>query len=196
MGLLTIQPMSGYELWIAADKSIAHFWPISKTQMYQELARLEELGLVDGARVPQEKVPDKRVFSLTPAGDEAFDRWLETSTPGAQTLRSPFLVRLFFGHRMSRDRLRELVQEERRCAVETAQHLAQIVEMLASEPDAAHARITALHGQRECEAIVAWADEVEPQLPDVQHRPDPRRKEAPTATRLFQEVPARQTSKR
>jgi DNA-binding PadR family transcriptional regulator len=62
LGLLTFAPTSGYDLAIAADRSIANFWPISKSQVYSELRRLEKLGLVRSREVEQDKRPDKRVF--------------------------------------------------------------------------------------------------------------------------------------
>jgi len=192
MGLLSIAPMSGYDLALAADKSIAHFWPISKTQIYQELARLEDLGLVDGTRVSQDKLPDKRVFNLTQAGEEALDDWMEHTAPDPGTMRNPFLLRFFFGHRMSNERMRQLLSEERRKIEVKRDHLARVVELLADYPDAVFGRMAALYGVRHAEAHIKWVDEIEPELPRHPHRPDPRRKFAPTAGRLFEKAPARE----
>ena len=80
LGILSISPMSGYELTQAAERSIANFWPISRSQVYTELARLEDLRLVRGTDVAQDGAPDKRVFEITPAGHETFAAWM--ATPG------------------------------------------------------------------------------------------------------------------
>jgi DNA-binding PadR family transcriptional regulator len=56
-GLLSISPMSGYELHQAVARSIARFWPISKSQVYAGLGRLEPLGMVEGTEVPQQRLP-------------------------------------------------------------------------------------------------------------------------------------------
>src|SRR6266498_1174193 len=37
LGLLSIAPMSGYDLYQAVEGSTGHFWPISKSQVYAEL---------------------------------------------------------------------------------------------------------------------------------------------------------------
>ena len=79
LGLLSIVPMSGYDLVQAADAAVGRFWPVSKSQVYAELARLEPLGLVRGTEIAQERRPDKRVFRLTGRGEEALDAWLESA---------------------------------------------------------------------------------------------------------------------
>src|SRR5438552_16167692 len=89
LGLLSLTPLAGYELAQAVNKSIAYFWPMSKTQVYSELGRLDSLGLVDAAEVEQERLPDKRVFTLTPAGARALDQWLDGHDHEAPTFRIP-----------------------------------------------------------------------------------------------------------
>ena len=69
LGLLSIVPMSGYDLFQAVERSVGRFWPISKSQVYAELPRLESAGLIQGTDVHQERLPDKRVFRLTEAGE-------------------------------------------------------------------------------------------------------------------------------
>src|SRR5438445_5020889 len=91
--------MSGYDLHQAVSRSIAHFWPVSKTQVYAELARLEPLGLVEGTDIPQERLPDKRVFRLTEAGEQALDAWLGNGEIEDLQFRIPFLLKALFGHR-------------------------------------------------------------------------------------------------
>ena len=45
LGLLTIQPMTGYELKHEAfDTSIAHFWQADQSQIYRTLDRMESDG--------------------------------------------------------------------------------------------------------------------------------------------------------
>src|SRR6266511_3546714 len=63
LGLLSRQPTSGYELGSTAERTIAHFWPITRAHIYAELARLEAAGLVTATEVSQQRRPDKRVYS-------------------------------------------------------------------------------------------------------------------------------------
>src|SRR5947209_9002346 len=109
LGLLSIAPMSGYDLHQAVDRSVRHLWPVSKSQVYAELARLEPLGLIRGTDVPQERLPDKRVFRLTDVGEEELDQWLQESDLEPPQFRLPFLLRTLFGHRLRSERTAELL---------------------------------------------------------------------------------------
>ncbi|MFS8097324.1 PadR family transcriptional regulator [Lentzea alba] len=62
---------SGYDLAKAFDASVANFWMCTPQQLYRELDRMEADGLISAETVEQERRPNKRLFSLTPAGLEA-----------------------------------------------------------------------------------------------------------------------------
>ena len=67
LGLLR-EPQSGYELKAAFDLSLNYFWPAELSQIYRNLKRLEADGAVTSRSAPSEKGPERRVYSLTPAG--------------------------------------------------------------------------------------------------------------------------------
>jgi DNA-binding PadR family transcriptional regulator len=62
---------SGYDLAKDFDASVANFWMATPQQLYRELERLAEEGLIQARLVEQERRPNKRMFSLTEAGYEA-----------------------------------------------------------------------------------------------------------------------------
>ena len=62
---------SGYDLAKGFDASVANFWMATPQQLYRELERLAEQGLIQARIVHQERRPNKRMFSLTEAGREA-----------------------------------------------------------------------------------------------------------------------------
>src|SRR2546426_5445597 len=136
LGLLSLAPMSGYEASRFAERSISHFWPISKTHVYSELARLEELGWVEGSDVPQRALSDKRVFQITPEGERALDEWMIAGRIADDRFRSPFLVKLFVGHRIPRDRILAMVNDYREDVEAERRVLQEIVQTLESVPDA------------------------------------------------------------
>jgi DNA-binding PadR family transcriptional regulator len=75
---------SGYELAKRFDASVANFWHARPQQLYAELRRLEEDGLVRGRTVRQRRRPDKRVLTITSAGREALRAFAaEPTKPGA-----------------------------------------------------------------------------------------------------------------
>jgi DNA-binding PadR family transcriptional regulator len=93
MAALASGESTGYELSKRFDHSVANFWPASRQQIYRELDRLEADGLATARRVRQAKRPDKRVFSLTPAGREGIDEFVRADT--APTLvRDDLLVKV------------------------------------------------------------------------------------------------------
>ena len=76
LGLLSFARMSGYDLAAVSQRSIAHFWPLSKTQVYAELRRLADAGLAAGRQAETSGGPAKTIYELTGAGEKALDEWL------------------------------------------------------------------------------------------------------------------------
>src|SRR5207245_822269 len=77
LAMLTFREMSGYELKSVIDKSVGHFYMRpALSQIYPELRRLAAHDLVKARKVVQEIRPDKRLYSLTPAGRAAVTQWL------------------------------------------------------------------------------------------------------------------------
>lgn len=98
LGFLNYAPMTGYELTKAFDSSLEFFWHAQSSHIYLELKKLEAKGLIEGETVEQTTRPNKRLFSLTPAGRDAFLGWLAQG-PGAEAtqFKSAFLMKVFFG---------------------------------------------------------------------------------------------------
>jgi DNA-binding PadR family transcriptional regulator len=59
---------SGYQLAKIFDVGVSNFWYAAPQQLYAELAKLENDGLIAGRQVTQHGRPDKRVFTVSPAG--------------------------------------------------------------------------------------------------------------------------------
>ncbi|MBO1334547.1 PadR family transcriptional regulator [Streptomyces sp. VRA16 Mangrove soil] len=59
---------SGYDLAKIFDVSVSNFWAATPQQLYRELERLAADGLIEARVVPQERRPNKRLFTLTAAG--------------------------------------------------------------------------------------------------------------------------------
>jgi PadR family transcriptional regulator AphA len=164
LGLLSIRPMSGYELTAFAAMSIGHFWPMHRSLVYRELGRLEGAGYVSGTDVPQDRVPDKRTYALTEAGRRVLDAWL--ATPGFEPARhkDEFLVKFFFASRMGPDHLRRLLDDERTALERELAELEAIAKKTEAIPGALFGRLAALYGVRTREALLGWLLEVEDEL--------------------------------
>ena len=95
LGLLNYEPMTGYDLKKTIDISINHFWPAVQSQIYTTLAKMEKEGWVTVETIPQESLPPRKVYSLTPTGRAEFVDWLTTPQPYGET-RIAWLVQVFF----------------------------------------------------------------------------------------------------
>jgi PadR family transcriptional regulator AphA len=96
LGFLNYASMTGYEMegWI--NVSTGNFWHAELSQIYKTLKKLEEDGLVSSQIEPQDGRPDKRVYSLAPAGKARLQTWLETPDLDEVVKKDALLVRLFF----------------------------------------------------------------------------------------------------
>jgi DNA-binding PadR family transcriptional regulator len=112
LGLLWHRPRSGYEIKAAVDRSTRFFWAASYGQIYPELRRLEQAGLVSGTEAPNGG-RRRRIYELTEEGREALEAWLH----GMQTTveyRDESLLRLFFADALPVDHALGLLEARRR----------------------------------------------------------------------------------
>src|SRR5262245_2889528 len=94
LGLLSFGPRSGYDIKATVDRSTRFFWAASYGQIYPELRRLDEEGLVAGEETPTGR-RRRRVYDITPAGRRALRKWLSGPIETIE-LRDESLLRLFF----------------------------------------------------------------------------------------------------
>ncbi|MDJ0351004.1 PadR family transcriptional regulator [Cryobacterium sp. PH29-G1] len=76
LALLTVEPMTGYDLSKAFQASVSHVWHAPDSQIYPELRRMEADGLLVGTEVPWGPRGKKREYSVTPKGLDAFRAWM------------------------------------------------------------------------------------------------------------------------
>ena len=95
LGMLKLGLRTGYDIKKATDISTRFFWGASYGQIYPELKRLKEAGLVKARARPRGGVK-RTEYTLTAAGERALQEWL-TATDSLYELRDEGLLRLFFG---------------------------------------------------------------------------------------------------
>lgn len=127
LGLLSFgRELSGYDLKKWADSSLAYFyWSPAPSQIYSELRRLERLGLATSEAEPGDN-RKKRRFRITQAGVEALRTWLAESEVGVPMLKHGTAMRVWLGHLLEPQRLRELVEEHRTQMSELAEQAADV----------------------------------------------------------------------
>ncbi len=90
---LSERPGSGLELAGRFEKSIGFFWHATHQQIYRVLGRLEAAGWLSVETVTQSGRPDRKVYSVSPAGATALAEWLAEPVP-METFRSDLAVKL------------------------------------------------------------------------------------------------------
>ncbi len=112
LGLLSFgRELTGYDLRKWAENLRFFYWSPAQSQIYTELRRLSRYGLVTERGEPQRGRPDKRYYLITDAGQRAFQSWLQHSQVDAPIIKHPVMLRLFFGHGMTMDRLSTVLTE-------------------------------------------------------------------------------------
>lgn len=94
LGLLRAEPCYGYELKSVFERFLGGTWPLNVGQVYAALGKLEDEGLVECEVVPQDGTPDRKVFSITTAGEAELNRWLGVPETGPVRLRDEFFMKI------------------------------------------------------------------------------------------------------
>ena len=76
LGLLSREALSGYDLTRRMRGRVGYFWSARHSQIYPELARLEEGGYVTHSVVEQRERPDKKVYEITGKGLRVLEEWV------------------------------------------------------------------------------------------------------------------------
>ena len=85
LGLLAREALSGYDLKQRMKGRVGYFWNAGHSQIYPELARLEDGGFVTHSVVEQRDRPDKKVYEITGSGLEALKDWVTQPPPQKPT---------------------------------------------------------------------------------------------------------------
>jgi PadR family transcriptional regulator, regulatory protein AphA len=162
LGLLTIEPMSGYDVGQMVRVSIGHIWRESYGQIYPNLKRLAADGLVDYETERRKGRPDRHVYSITKKGREQLADWLAVP-PQAEIPRNEMLLKLFFGAHVPTQILirnvERMVEEHRELLQKFKQAEHDHIDKNLQYPDAPFWRMAARYGQIEMEAHLKWAEE-------------------------------------
>ncbi|MGB8789297.1 MAG: PadR family transcriptional regulator [Candidatus Acidiferrales bacterium] len=183
LGLLMIEPMSGYDLGQMVRASIGHMWSESYGQIYPNLKKLAADGLLGCKTKKQKGRPDRHIYSITKRGREQLARWLVVP-PQPEIPRNEMLLKLFFGAHVP---IQILVGNVERMVEEHSALLQKLkrvehdgIDKNPQYPDAPFWRMAARYGQIEMEAHLRWADQTLDELRKMarkQKRPSEVRKE-------------------
>jgi PadR family transcriptional regulator AphA len=161
LGLLTIEPMSGYDLGQTVRTSIGHFWNESYGQIYPNLKKLAAAGFVTGKTEKQKGKPDRQIYSITDKGRERLAAWLKVE-PQPEIPRNELLLKLFFAVQAVPEDIVGFVERMARSESAILARINGLEEEIAKlhrYPDAPYWKMVLRFGQLELEAHQRWAEE-------------------------------------
>ena len=126
LGLLTQQPMSGYDIkrflkglsWLIGSPSGGSLYPVLRALRQEDLVTVEVVPNVDR--------PPRKIYSVTEAGHQTLQAWIE-QPPAANTPLRAFVMRLLLADSHSPARLSAHLRQRRE---QVATHHARLVEGL------------------------------------------------------------------
>jgi|SRR5215207_483860 len=166
LGMLALGKRTGYEIKSLVDVSTRFFWAASYGQIYPELKRLEEAGLVRGKEDPSDG-RRRKAYELTAAGRRALRDWLTSDQPPVRELRHEGVLKLFFSDVLDPE---EQVEQLRRLRAEheaVRGRLRQIEPGAREADEASGLRMTLLTldwGIAYQEFIIEWCSRAEREL--------------------------------
>lgn len=162
LGVLSIGPMSGYQMRQFMEQSTANFWTESFGQIYPALKAMLAEGLVEVVAQDGEGPTAKRVYQMTEAGREHLRAWLGVPTR-PQVRRHELLLKVFFGDQVEPEVVSEHVRgEHRRHEEALAQYTAKLVMLerdCAEHPGLPFWRMTLRYGIAESRMVMSWCEE-------------------------------------
>jgi PadR family transcriptional regulator AphA len=127
LGLLREQPASGYDLLQVFKVSLGNTWPATQSQIYPELAKLAEAGLLS---VSEEGPRGRKEYAITDAGRAELRHWLLETEPEMHP-RSESLLRIFLLGGLARE---ESERYLRWVTEFSGQEVARLEELEATKP--------------------------------------------------------------
>jgi DNA-binding PadR family transcriptional regulator len=136
LGMLAMRPRSGYEIKSFADESTKYFWAASYGQIYPELRRLADAGLIEGEHSPTGG-RQRTVYRLTKAGRQTLREWHELP-PEVFEHRDEGLLKLFLADAVAPKRAAEIARQYAELAAKVADELREVEANVGEKDPAPH----------------------------------------------------------
>ncbi|MEP6666008.1 MAG: PadR family transcriptional regulator [Nocardioidaceae bacterium] len=113
LGLLTLgDDLTGYELKQRADNTLRFYWVSpAMSQVYSELTRLTEWGMVRARDDETAPVRRTRRYQITAKGKRDLEAWLRRPSSEFPSLKHPVALRLLLGHLVAPQQTRALLDD-------------------------------------------------------------------------------------
>ncbi|MBI2677199.1 MAG: PadR family transcriptional regulator [Candidatus Koribacter versatilis] len=176
LGMLTLRPMSGYDIRATIAESVAYFWTESYGQIYPTLKRLTKERLVT-RRSERSGGRERHIYAITAEGREALAEWIVRPAQ-PRPPRNELLFKLFFARHVPPAEAAAQVErfraEQERAVARFRAVEQELYDRHANNPDLAYWLITLRYGQLEAEALLRWSAEAGEILQELNAAAAPR----------------------
>lgn len=169
LGLLsTLGPSSGYDLLQHFDISLTYVWPAAQSQLYGELGKLDQAGLV---AVVAEGARGRKEYTVTDDGMAELRHWMVDVEP-SRVRRNDMLLRVFFFSVLRPDQAMEYLRRRVAAAAESYEELRRVQQEIEpiEAPLAEHGRLALDWGLRYYVMEREWAERAIKELADASDR--------------------------
>ena len=178
LGLVALQPGSGYDLARLAERSVGYLWAPSRSQIYKVLPRLVAHRLASAKTVRQRDRPDKTVYSITPAGRRVLRRWLSQVEEEPSGSANLFALKLFFCDLVPEESAQAQLDGYRRWLNDRLERFQEMSVVGAGPGQDIFPQLVLGRAITRIEATLAWVDDASATLNE---RTRPRREPRPFA---------------
>ena len=164
LGMVRTEPRSGYEIKALVDETTRFFWAASYGQIYPELKRLSDAGLVVGGDASTGG-RRRTVYEITADGEEELKAWLR-QPPATFEMREEGLLKLFFANALPREEAVEILRAMRAYRLAVNAQL-RSMEPMAEKKDDPFPLAVLRSGVEFTEWFADWCERTEAQLLDA-----------------------------
>jgi DNA-binding PadR family transcriptional regulator len=161
LGLLSHNPMTGYDVKKSVATRMSYFWDLSYGQIYPTLKELEKNNLITQKIEINEKGPNRKVYTINDTGIKELQTWL-CKPAKKEVHRYEFLLKLIFGNQTTPELNFKHIEEFRARNTKIYQTMTLFEEslkpILNQNESHYHVLLTILLGKSIAKASVEWAD--------------------------------------
>ena len=160
---LTEGDQSGYDVAKTFQTSIGFFWSTDHQRIYRELKKLLEQGFVEFDEVAQTDKPNKKIYSITQAGENRLLEWSHEISKTA-AIKDDMLVKLYALDRFDHQVIKAQILERRgaheeRLAIYRRISTSRYASLQAEDVRSMGKLMSLRLGIRTEESWIAWCDE-------------------------------------
>ena len=114
LGLVRRAPIHGYNLLqeYSGPDGLSEIWELKISQVYAYLNKLEDLGFLRSERLQERDYPARRLYTITSAGEAAFQTWMCSPVTTTRDLRQLFMLKLYFKDEVSPGTIQKLISDQ------------------------------------------------------------------------------------